>query len=1156
MKTFREHLNEEVKIGALSSGGIDIERDAVRDEINGILAGIAARPCVTPYSSLNKVRKALAYFSIFLPKRVYLEGRHGVEVWEVKQFGDKMGVTDQGEWIHHVPAKYHLFFHYHMVGSMYYLQAKIVDDKELEKRINDAEAMIAEAVDAATRLDVSKQSAPKEPMHDVTSDKKKVGNKKAVAQMDEEELDEADAANDNDHDKPQPIQNIMSKEYQDTHPSPFSSKSSTDGNTKDWASRHLNVVKEAKKIKVKLNPEKEVGYTVHDVGPGGKKTLSQSGKTKVKDIKEEQIDELYGKGQLEKIRSERYKKLLATRDKVPTHKNPNAVAVPRSDNLRFMRDSQKVARELGFKKDINYPSYRDIAKVDRAEQKRREKESGIKEEILDEISKDLAQRYRNKASKYVDKKHMEAGRHPSAKTLKGKQGQMQSKASGLKKAADRMGHIELAKKKFKSEKGVVAATSKYEEYELNEGAHKALKAAGFTAGRKGSDTGFGRSYSHPKHGSAYVDADGFAHFGSGKKTTVTHGAKDTAAHLGKLKEEQIDEVSKKLAIRAYADTQDPGYDGEKDDTGERIRGHIRKKWGDKMVRHADNHSYNKHWQGHEYQKDDRLADKFWNRPSSDMRKTKDGKIHKQDQKIKRAEIKQRLKSAPHKKVNLPEETINELHGKGSLPKIIAHHKKESDKAYGMALRQKYQKDHDRYQDKSDDHYNEVHRAERLQKKLNKEETINEISHKLALKAMKKSEKRSEDEYEKDMAYDRLSDHQTHDERASRLRKHMTRKFGNPKPGRGDKEGDSLSNRTMSDRLKHGKRAGMPSREHITRLKTDIKVNKALGKNKKVNLPEGVGEPITGARTNVGSSDRKRKAVQMALGRKHKGEEGWNDKINPQTAALRHGRALQKKGVNEEQIDELSYNTVRRYKKKASNDLSSAKTYHSWNIDQDYANPKTREKSVAWSGNQVVKREKGIAMANKRLAKEETLSELSYDTVKRYHMKAVDRYQTGEESHEKRKKGRELATRKRAGGMMGIPKAKVMAKEETLDEVSLGKLVRYKKAASDDLKHQKNSPVGRGDWWKQGDTDDPENRRKEGIKLADKKMKGKAKVNASMPKHPYMEETISEKAPPGAKYERMVKHIKAGYAKDGLTKKEKGIAFATAWKAKNREDSKE
>jgi len=45
--------------------------------------------------------------------------------------------------------------------------------------------------------------------------------------------------------------------------------------------------------------------------------------------------------------------------------------------------------------------------------------------------------------------------------------------------------------------------------------------------------------------------------------------------------------------------------------------------------------------------------------------------------------------------------------------------------------------------------------------------------------------------------------------------------------------------------------------------------------------------------------------------------------------------------------------------------------------------------------------------------------------------------------------------------------------------------------------------------------------------------------------------MSEKAPPGDKYERMVKHIKQGYAKDGkLTPQEKSIAYATAWKKKN------
>ena len=53
------------------------------------------------------------------------------------------------------------------------------------------------------------------------------------------------------------------------------------------------------------------------------------------------------------------------------------------------------------------------------------------------------------------------------------------------------------------------------------------------------------------------------------------------------------------------------------------------------------------------------------------------------------------------------------------------------------------------------------------------------------------------------------------------------------------------------------------------------------------------------------------------------------------------------------------------------------------------------------------------------------------------------------------------------------------------------------------------------------------------------------------------ESIEEKAPPGAKAERMVKHIKAGYADDGkLTKKEKGIAYATAWKQHNKEKNED
>ena len=49
------------------------------------------------------------------------------------------------------------------------------------------------------------------------------------------------------------------------------------------------------------------------------------------------------------------------------------------------------------------------------------------------------------------------------------------------------------------------------------------------------------------------------------------------------------------------------------------------------------------------------------------------------------------------------------------------------------------------------------------------------------------------------------------------------------------------------------------------------------------------------------------------------------------------------------------------------------------------------------------------------------------------------------------------------------------------------------------------------------------------------------------------EELKEVAPPTAKAERMVKHIKKSYSKDGkLTDKEKEIAYATAWKHHNTE----
>ena len=71
------------------------------------------------------------------------------------------------------------------------------------------------------------------------------------------------------------------------------------------------------------------------------------------------------------------------------------------------------------------------------------------------------------------------------------------------------------------------------------------------------------------------------------------------------------------------------------------------------------------------------------------------------------------------------------------------------------------------------------------------------------------------------------------------------------------------------------------------------------------------------------------------------------------------------------------------------------------------------------------------------------------------------------------------------------------------------------------------------------------------KSASRFVKGRA-YGGSAQKDDEDKDELEEVAPPGAKAERMVKHIKKGYSKDGnLSKKEKGIAYATAWKARNK-----
>jgi hypothetical protein len=186
MKSFRDYLKEDVVPTAIvQDGSIDLEREVVRAQINSSLASVLADPSVTPYNALMRASKVLSYFSIILPKRVYLDGEKGIEAIELRQFGDRMGMTDQGEFVKEVPGKFYLFIQYWRThpnvvpyaatanfiastGGMFKVAAKVVDKVELDRLIDMAEVSLSEG--AEDRQALVKALAPKEDMHTALGD--------------------------------------------------------------------------------------------------------------------------------------------------------------------------------------------------------------------------------------------------------------------------------------------------------------------------------------------------------------------------------------------------------------------------------------------------------------------------------------------------------------------------------------------------------------------------------------------------------------------------------------------------------------------------------------------------------------------------------------------------------------------------------------------------------------------------------------------------------------------------------------------------------------------------------------------------------------------------------------------------------------------------
>ena len=132
-------IKEEVDVAQnVYRGRIDIGLDDVRDNINTLIAGVTAKPFITPYIAFERVRKTLAYYHIYTPGVMFLSGDHGVKSFPANQFDNISGMNDQGKLVSKEDSPYSIFFEWcRNDDGMFDVFCEIVDEEDLQQLLSD-----------------------------------------------------------------------------------------------------------------------------------------------------------------------------------------------------------------------------------------------------------------------------------------------------------------------------------------------------------------------------------------------------------------------------------------------------------------------------------------------------------------------------------------------------------------------------------------------------------------------------------------------------------------------------------------------------------------------------------------------------------------------------------------------------------------------------------------------------------------------------------------------------------------------------------------------------------------------------------------------------------------------------------------------------------
>lgn len=119
----------------IKSKSISIDCPDVRHEINSALK-FAGSSCLTPYIGLERFRKILAPYSIFITATGYMEGESGTRIFNVFQYNALSGENEHGDIVTKTESPYYIVFSYESCCGYYSVECKLVLKNELNESVN------------------------------------------------------------------------------------------------------------------------------------------------------------------------------------------------------------------------------------------------------------------------------------------------------------------------------------------------------------------------------------------------------------------------------------------------------------------------------------------------------------------------------------------------------------------------------------------------------------------------------------------------------------------------------------------------------------------------------------------------------------------------------------------------------------------------------------------------------------------------------------------------------------------------------------------------------------------------------------------------------------------------------------------------------------